>query len=185
LEQSGLNQDFSRGPVDAPITIVEFSDYECPACKAFHSVIKKLDAENPGKFRIIHKDFPLDSECNPNLEQGGHQDACFAASLARCAGEQGKFWEVSDYLFELREGPGRMRAKMLEVLKSFDLDPQAMHQCIDSKRHYPKIKADSDEGMRLKILGTPSVWLNGRRVDAPVEPVLRAIVQKVLNPQAP
>lgn len=179
---SGLYQDYSIGSLDAPVTIVEFSDYECPACKVFHTIVKNiLESEPAESVRVVHKDYPLDSSCNDNLKEQMHENACYAAELARCAGEQGRFAEVSDFLFELpaghRDGAAVERAKMFDGALGLGLDRTALQECLDSDRHMAKIASDIQEARGLRVTGTPSVWVNGRRTKQLGEQALRDIVR--------
>jgi YD repeat-containing protein len=140
------------GPKDAPITIVEFSDYQCPYCARAQPVLKDLLQRYDGKLRLVFRDFPLEM----------HAQAPKAAEAARCALDQGKFWEMHDRLF------ANQRALQVEDLKrmaaDLGLDTAKFATCLDSGRHTATWKADMEMGRRMGVNGTPSFFVNGRMI---------------------
>ncbi len=138
-----------RGPEDAPITLVEFSDFQCPFCKRVQPTLEELFEEYDGKLRWVFKDLPLTRL---------HPGAVRAAEAARCAGEQDKFWEYRDGLFAL----GRVTDDVYPgVAKSLELDYEAWETCLDSGKHVAAVEADGDEAAGLGISGTPAFLING------------------------
>ena len=138
-----------RGPKDAPITLVEFSDFQCPFCKKVQPTLEELFEEYDGKLRWVYKDLPLTRI---------HPGAVRAAEAARCAGEQDKFWEYRDALFEL----GRVTDEAHpDVAKSLDLDYTAWETCVESGKYVSAVEADESEAASLGISGTPAFLING------------------------
>lgn len=142
----------SKGPPDAPITIVEFSDYQCPFCARVNPTLERLMREYAGKIRIVFRDFPLPS----------HPEAPKAAEAARCAGEQGQYWAMHDRLF------ANQQALQVDALKAhaaaLGLDRARFDACLDSGRHAAAVQADLEAGRRLGVNSTPTLYVNGRPV---------------------
>ena len=141
----------SKGSATAPVTIVEFSDFECPYCGGLFPTLKQVEKNYPETVRIVYRQFPL-----PNL----HPHAMKAAEASLCANEQKKFWEFHDSMFgnqqELSVADLKQRAVDLK------LDAQAFNQCLDSGRQGAAIQADIQEGARNGVSGTPALFINGR-----------------------
>ena len=140
----------AAGSASAPVTIVEFTDYQCPYCHRAQAVIDEVMQRYSGKVRLVHLDFPLD----------GHAEAVPAARAARCAGEQGRFWEYHRSMMT-RPGPLdtadlRGRAAMLK------LEPEKFHACLASDRFDRAIQAELRQGGELGVSGTPAYFVNGR-----------------------
>jgi protein-disulfide isomerase len=149
----------ATGPKDAPVTIVEFTDYQCPYCHSAQRTIDEVLSRYSGKVRLVHLDFPLDI----------HPEAVSAARAARCAGEQGKFWEFHRSLMtqngSMDEDDLKGRAKKL------DLKDSAFGTCLASDRHDEAIQAELHQGTELGVNGTPAYFVNGRMLSGsqPVE----------------
>jgi protein-disulfide isomerase len=144
--------DPSSGPANAPITVVEFSDYQCPFCARVVPTIVKLRQTYGDKIRIVFKDFPL-----PN-----HSHAPKAAEAALCAGEQGKYWDMHDRLFANQQGLAVPALK--QTAAGLGLDSVKFDQCLDSGKHAASIAADMKQGESLGVQSTPTVYVNGRPV---------------------
>jgi len=145
--------DPARGPADAPVTIVEFSDFQCPYCSRATATLKKLDAAYPGKIRLVYRDFPL-VQIHPN--------AARAAEAAACANEQGKFWPMHDAMFEHQDKLAE--ADLKASAAALGLDAAAFNTCLDSGRHTAEWKKDAAEGDRYGVSSTPAFFINGRLV---------------------
>jgi len=140
----------AMGPADAPITIVAFTDYQCPYCHRAQNTMDQILTKYPGKIRLVHRDFPLE----------GHAQAFPAARAAWCAGEQGKFWE---YYKSLMSVSGDMaEADLLGRAEGLKLDPAAFKTCAASDRHDAAIREGADAGAQLGVTGTPGYFINGR-----------------------
>lgn len=141
----------TRGGAMAPVTIVEFSDFECPYCGRAHPVVNELLREFEGQVRVIFRNYPL----------SGHPRAMPAARAAVAAGEQGKFWEMADLLFE------HQRALEDEDLERYaaqlGLDIERFRADLRSPETQASIERDRTEGSRLGVEGTPTFFINGRR----------------------
>jgi protein-disulfide isomerase len=142
----------STGPADAPVTIVEFTDYQCPYCHHAQAVVDQLLSRYSGRIRFVHLDFPLD----------GHPGAVPAARAARCAGEQGRFWE---YHRDLMTAPGSLdAADLARRADALRLDRSSFDACVSSARHDTAIHASFRQGEELGVSGTPAYFVNGRLV---------------------
>lgn len=151
--------DYVRGSSSAPVTIVEFSDFECPYCKKASVSLEEVIKLFPDKVRLVFKNFPLDTACNPYIGSQLHPLACRAALMGRCAGRQGRFWEFHDAVFGLPE----LTANTLEKLpRSLGLDEKTLSRCIGEKEVASRIRADLDQGQKLGVVGTPAIFVNGR-----------------------
>jgi protein-disulfide isomerase len=148
-----------RGEADAPVTIVEYTDYQCPYClrhsaETMPRLISEMIAT--GRVRYVVKDFPLDSI---------HPEARSAAMAARCAGEQDAYWEMHDALFAAQgewSGLGAGAAEVYATLAAgLGLDASAFAACLDSGRHDAVVQANQDEGIDLGVTGTPAFFING------------------------
>ena len=140
----------SKGPAAAPVTLVEFSDYQCPFCKRAHETIEQLVAAYPNDVRLIFMDYPLPM----------HNRAAAAAEAARCAGEQGKYWEYGDSLMKVAGDLSDENLKQRAT--ELSLDATAFETCISSTKHEPSVQSDFTEGNRVGVSGTPTFFINGR-----------------------
>lgn len=171
--QVALGDSYVRGPKDAPVVIIEFADYECPYCRKFHPDMKKLEQEFPGKIAFAYKDFPLPM----------HKSAQKAAEAARCAGEQGRFWEYHDLLFETNSGlePDHLK----DYAHKLNLDSAKFDACLDSGEGSAAVKTDQEQGRELGITGTPSLFVNHHFYSGAINYAsLREIVQQQLSSAA-
>jgi protein-disulfide isomerase len=147
------DRGFARGAKDAPVTIIEFSDFQCPYCKNATTTVKQVLDKYPGKVRLVFRDFPLASI---------HPLAPKAHEAARCAADQGKFWEYHDVLFE--RSPKLSPAELKQYAQELKLDSAAFAQCLDSGKHVAEVDKDTQEGAGLGLTGTPSFFINGRQL---------------------
>lgn len=140
------------GPKDAPIKIVEFTDYQCPFCGKSRPTVNQILAEYKGKVRYVLRDFPLSF----------HKDSLKAHEAARCAGEQNKYWEMNKMLFE------NQRALKIDDIRKYaqDLKLKAdkFNQCLDSDKYADVIKQNQEYGEKVGVSGTPAFFINGRMI---------------------
>lgn len=140
------------GPADAPVTVVEFTDYQCPFCKQAQSTVEALLERYAGKLRLVYQDLPLDI----------HAQAFQASRAARCAGEQQRFWEFHR---DLLMGPGDFSdADLKRRAAGLALDQAAFAECLASERHSDAIQASLDAASRVGVQATPTFFINGRRL---------------------
>lgn len=156
--------DASHGPSDAPYVVVEFSDFFCPYCREAANTLRDLDRQHPGAMRIDFRHFPLDADCNPYVLTSLHPGACLAARAAICAGRQGKFWAMHDWLFDggRRASPESFREATLENAASLGLNRDALVRCLDDEQVAASILDDIELAVELGVRTTPSFLLNGR-----------------------
>ncbi len=170
----------SRGPANARVTIVEFSDFQCPFCKRLSSSLEQLVSEYPNDVRLVFVHFPLNLDCNAReLQRTMHPEACAAAVAADCADKQGRFWEMHDALFA-NQG-SLARKTYLKAAKDLALDLGTFEACLADPAANAAVKAATAAGVPLGVSGTPSFFVNGRVMSGaqPIE-VLRAVVDAEL-----
>ena len=159
----------SLGSADAPVTIVAFTDYQCPSCAAMHPSLERLVKEYGNKVRLVTRDFPLNQ----------HAEAFKAAEAAEAAREQGKYWEYIQVLMRNQSSLG------VDKLKSYatelGLDRSRFDSALDSAKFKELVQRDVDDGMKLGLNGTPTIFINGRRVSARSYEELKAGVETALK----
>ncbi len=146
--------DHIRGDFNAPITLVEFSDFECPFCARHNPTLIKILDDYKGKVRLVYKHFPL----------GFHSNAQKAAEASECASEQGKFWEYHDKLFENLATSGYSLVNFKQWAKDLGLNSKKFDDCLDSGKFAQKVQADFQEGSQKGVNGTPATFVNGQFV---------------------
>lgn len=159
----------SLGNDNAAVTIVAFTDYQCPSCASMHPALERVVKENGGKVRLVTRDFPLSQ----------HAEAFKAAEAAEAAREQGKYWEYIAVLMRNQSSLG------VEKLKSFaselGLDRARFDSALDSGKFAELVQLDVEDGMKLGLTGTPTLFINGRRVNAKSYEELKATVDAALK----
>jgi protein-disulfide isomerase len=140
------------GADDAVVTLVEYGDFQCPFCRATTPVIKRLMAEHKGRLRLVWKDSPLPS----------HPDARPAAEAARCAADQGKFWDYHDKLYDNQKSLSK--GKLKDYAKQVKLDQAAFESCVNAGTHAKAIQTAVDEAAKMGVTATPTIFINGRMV---------------------
>ena len=146
-----VDDDPSLGSEDAPITIIEFSDYECPFCRRWHDEVYTQLLDTYGdQVRFVYRDFPLDSI---------HANARPAAEAANCANEQGVFWDYHDKLFSMELGLSSDAYQ--EYASQLDLDEEAFQECIESGRYQQEVQSDFEFAANLGVRSTPTFFING------------------------
>ena len=141
------------------LTIIEFSDYECPYCRQAHAQLRAIVAQFPDRVRLIHRHFPLDQSCNRSVDRAFHQTACRAALITECAGRAGRFWEANDYLFEAASSLDTQSNK--KTAADLELDPVALELCMKGEA-LAAVKNDIEVGIALKLEGTPAFLVDGQ-----------------------
>ena len=159
----------AKGPADAPVTIVEFSDFECPFCSRVVPTLDRVKEEYGDRVRLVFKQYPLPS----------HANAQKAAEASLCAHDQGEFWAMHDAMFadQGNLGPDGLAAKAQEI----GLEMEAFRQCLSSGKHEEAVKEDLDEGLAVGVSGTPAMFVNGRMISGavPYEEIAQVVEEEL------
>jgi protein-disulfide isomerase len=160
----------TRGNPKSSVTLVEFSDFQCPMCGAVQPTLQKLKENYPEELRFVFKHFPLQM----------HPDARLAHEASLCAEEQGKFWEYRDHLF------GNQRAlkknNLIDYAQKLGLDAKAFTQCLDDHRYADRVEADYQEAVKFGMRGTPAFVINQQVVTGAYPyPAFEEVVEEELN----
>jgi protein-disulfide isomerase len=164
-----------RGPESAPVTIVEFSDFECPFCAALIRTLDAVQRQYGDKVRIVYRQFPLTYM---------HTHAQKAAEASLCAHDQMRFWEFHDAMF------ANQRDLTVDALKrkaaGLNLDAQKFNQCLDSGKHAESVTKELDEGFAAGVQGTPTIFINGRMLfgNRAVADIRRVVEDELRRAQA-
>ena len=158
--------DHLQGPTDAPVTLLEYGDYQCPACGAAYPLVKALQEQLGGQLCFAFRNFPL-TNIHPYAEH--------AAEVAEAAGVQGSFWEMHDLLFENQEALDD--EALLEYARTLGLDDTRLAREIREGDHTPRVREDFRHGVRAGVNGTPTFFISGERYDGAtgLEPLLAAL----------
>ena len=164
----------SKGSEKAPVTIVKFEDYQCPFCKQVQPTFNELLSRYNGKVRLVHKDLPLESL---------HPQARQAAEAARCAYEQGQFWEYHDKLYG--NSPKASADDLKSYAKEVDLNVDSFDRCFASGKYKAVVQQDLNEGVQLGLTGTPTIFINGREISGnqPLEAFEAIIDEELTRPK--
>jgi len=159
-----------RGSPQAPVIIVEFSDFQCPFCRKVQTTLKALLAKYQGRVSLAYRDFPL---------RGMHGQAELGAESSRCAGEQGRFWEYHDLLFA---NPDKLnRDGLMDLARSLKLEEKQFDSCLSSGKYRKQVEQDLQDGIRAGVQGTPGIFINGVPLSgAQPEAVFERIIQAEL-----
>jgi protein-disulfide isomerase len=142
---------------DAKVTLVEFGDYQCPACKASQPTVEQIRRDYSGKITFVFRNFPLPQ----------HQNALISSEAAEAAGEQGKYWEMNGILYDRQDEWAELTNpidKFLSYAKELGLDTTKFKQEIEDKKFEQKIKGDQTDGSTAGVSSTPTFFLNGERL---------------------
>jgi protein-disulfide isomerase len=165
----------SLGPTDAPITIVEFSDYQCPYCRRWHEqVYQPLLNAYPGKIRLVYRHLPLTSI---------HPDAFAAAEASMCAGEQNAYWPYHDKLFSSESLGSNV---YVQYAQDLGLEMDSFESCLAEHKYQEAIQADSDFAVNLGVRSTPTFFINGLAiVGAQPLDIFKQVIDKELAGEIP
>lgn len=171
-----VDDDPVLGPADAPITIVEFSDFECPYCRKWNTeVFGRLKEQYPDQVRFVFRDFPLSSI---------HANAVPAAVAANCANEQGEFWPFHDKLFSMEQGLSESAYTQYAQDLSMNLDD--FKACLESEKYQTEVQGDFDFAANLGVRSTPTFFINGiALVGAQPYEVFQDVIEKELAGEIP
>jgi protein-disulfide isomerase len=154
--QALIDDDPSAGNVNAKVIVVEFSDFQCPFCAKALPTVSQIKETYGDKILFVYRDFPLHDI---------HPEAGKAAEAAQCAFEQGLFWEYHDNIFEKQgEWVGVGVPKFKEYAGALGLNVESFNECLDSGKYADEVEADLLEGQHFGVTGTPSFFINGRKI---------------------
>ncbi len=158
VEEVSPDDDPFKGSLDAPVTIIEFSDYQCPYCRGAESVVDQVLEAYGDRVRLVFRDFPLSTI---------HLNARLAAEASECADDQGRFWDYHDLLFE-RQSQWAQRLEPNSTFKDYadelGLDVEAFGTCLDTGIHRQEVVEDYEDGIRFGVYSTPTFFINGRKI---------------------
>jgi protein-disulfide isomerase len=150
--------DHVQGPAEAPVTLVEYGDYECPYCGEAYPVVKALQKRLGDQMRFVFRNFPL-AQAHPHAEH--------AAEAAEAADAQGKFWEMHDMLYENQDA--LEDEDLVRYARALHLDVPRFVKEMESGAHLERVREDFRSGVRSGVNGTPSFFINGARHDGPFD----------------
>lgn len=146
------SDDHIRGDKNAPVTMIEYSDFECPFCSRVQPTIEKILSDYEGQVNLVYRHFPL--SFHPNAQKAGE--------ASECAAEQGKFWEMHDMMFADQD---QLDVDSLKnSAKELGLDTSSFDKCLDDGKYAQKVKDDIAEGSNYGVQGTPATFVNGQLV---------------------
>lgn len=146
----------TKGSESPKVTLVEYSDFQCPACKKAMPIVRELTKKYKDDLQVVYKHFPL----------SGHQWSALAHQCAECAASQGKFWEFHDKLFETQDdwsGPEHPGKFFLQYAKDMELDLDQFVECISDENVRQNILKDKESGLELQVRSTPTFFINKER----------------------
>ena len=160
-------RDHIQGPVSAPVTLVEYGDYECPHCGRAYPIVKAVQRSMGDNLRFVFRNFPLTKS---------HEHAEHAAEMAEAAGEQGKFWEMHDLLFEHQDT--LEDEDLIGFATSLGIDPARAAAALAQGAFTAKVREDFASGVKSGVNGTPTFFINEARYDGLLHPtsLLEALV---------
>lgn len=166
------------GPEKPRLTIVEFSDFQCPYCKEFASSLKMVQKRYPREVALYFKHYPLDNVCNPYMQRPFHQEACKLAQVSLCVQERGLFWEMDEVLFNSK-GSGDSLSK---AISAKGLNPEEIISCSLQPQTRDRVLQDIHEGRKAGVRATPTIFINGYRLEGALDPfTLSILVERLLD----
>jgi len=159
--------DHVQGPARAPVTIVEYGDYECPYCGQAYPIVKALQKRLGDQVRLVFRNFPLGKEMHPHAEH--------AAEAAEAAGAQDKYWEMHDLLYENQDA--LEDEDLLQYARALGLDEPRFVREMSEHQHAARVRDDFHSGVRSGVNGTPTFFINGERHDGPFD--LRSLLAAI------
>ncbi len=162
LANAVSDSDWLRGGKNGKVILVEYSDFQCPACGVFYSFLKNIESKYGDKLQLVYRNFPLSQ----------HANAMLAAQAAEAAGKQGKFWEMHDKIFEGQDawaGQSKSDAEktFLAYAQSLGLDADQFKKDLSSAEIKTKIENDYNGGIKSGVNATPTFFLNGKKLPPP------------------
>lgn len=165
------------GPADAPAQLVFFSDFECPSCKANAKIVERIAQIYRGRISIVAKNYPLSSTCNTAITANPHKFACGAANASVAAHMQGKYWPFHELVYSLKGAPTPQA--LLECARAAGLDLARFQADMDSDLAKTKVAEDIDLAIKLKVIQTPTMYLNGRLLTPATTPHIAILLEQI------
>jgi len=176
-----VSRDPVLGPPQAPVTIIEFSDFQCPFCREMHSVLKDMRKLFGPRLRVIYKNFPLDGDCNPAVKVSAHPQSCQLAYAAECAYQSGCFENFYDKLIQAE---AYSEGSLLQIAMDCGIDPNKFQACMNSDVPRKAVARDIEDALKVGIKGTPMLMVNGRVIQGSrSEKEMEAIIKAALKGQ--
>jgi protein-disulfide isomerase/uncharacterized membrane protein len=177
------SSDFLIGSSKARVQVVEFIDFLCPACQSSFFKLLALQDKYPDKFSLVVKNYPLDSECNSSVPDGGHEGSCKIAALVRCLGEQNRFREAAEIAFAgglaLTSNNNFIDGALSILEKNIDFDLAKAKECYNSGRQQEIVKGDIKIGDTIPVEHTPTIFLNKREIGAELNVNIERLIDLV------
>jgi protein-disulfide isomerase/uncharacterized membrane protein len=146
------------GKPDAPFTVVEFADYQCPHCAMMAKELKSVAGELP-EMRVLYKHYPLSNICNDRIPSSGHTESCMASAAAVCATQQGRFWELNAQLFENQAVLNKENIRFMAQQQNLDM--AALDACMSDEATSDRVRSDVAHGWEAGVMATPSLFVKG------------------------
>ncbi|MBC62259.1 MAG: hypothetical protein CMP11_07365 [Zetaproteobacteria bacterium] len=172
-------EDYVLGSKSAKVTIVEFADFQCSACKRAGENLKNIQNEFGEQVQLVFKNYPLDQQCNSAVRRKFHQMACEIAFYARCAGTYGKFWLFHDLAFSNQRNSNKKT--VTTWLKNIGISDEQIKSCRNNENYNKKLIEDIALANDLGVQSTPTIFVNGRRYFGSIGSDLREDVKKLLQ----
>ncbi|MBD0325902.1 MAG: thioredoxin domain-containing protein [Pyrinomonadaceae bacterium] len=175
----GAEPPHVRGAMNAPVTLEEFGDYQCPPCGALHRELKKIESEYGNRLRLIFRHYPITER---------HKNAMLAAQSAEAAGAQNKFWEMHDRIYETQPDwaeADNARSTFTRYARELGLDVERFTRDLDGSEATMRINADRQRATVLGVMGTPTLFANNRQLkpEAMTPEMMRKAIDYMLTPQ--
>lgn len=168
--------DWMQGGGNAGVTVIEYSDFQCPACGAYYPLIKQIQSDFGEDLKFVYRHYPLTTI---------HKNSMTASKAAEAAGLQGKFWEMHDLLFEGQKDWSELddpTEKFVEYATSLELDTEKFKSDLESDEAYQNVKDDLDSALSLGLNSTPSFFMDGVRITNPKDyNAFKALIENKLN----
>ncbi|QQS39234.1 thioredoxin domain-containing protein [Candidatus Woesebacteria bacterium] len=169
------DDEWVKGPKEASVTLIEYADYQCPACAGYHPIVRQLAKEFPDDLRVVYRHFPLTTI---------HANAFSAAKAAEAAGKQGKFWEMHDMLYERQSqwSEGSAKEKFVEFAQELALDVDKFKEDLDSSQTEERVSVGIALGNKTGVNATPTFILDGVMIRPPQDiEQFRALINQRLG----
>ncbi|MCO4772426.1 MAG: thioredoxin domain-containing protein [Deltaproteobacteria bacterium] len=177
--------DASYGPEDAEVVVVEYADFACGYCKKLTYSLGQMKKRYEGKVRWVFKHFPMNPQCNSNIKNTRHKNACESAEAAECARQQDKFWPMHDLMFKNQHKLGL--SDLPYYAQEAGLDVPAFKQCMAKRGGRSEVKKDIAEGNpgALELTGTPRTFVNGQLFKGVAAAAIEQAIDKALGGEGP